>query len=78
MIWNNEYISVNSLKASWINWMEVNLIWTKLNVKWINLVVLNKHWLLFDCWLILYNSLSVNESELAKLEAMKLKVNKFE
>ena len=40
--------------------------------------MLNINWLLYGCQLIVYNSLSVNESELVKLEAkvieFKLKV----
>ena len=71
-------ISVNSLKANEVeklnklNGSQFNLkVLNQIECKIYNLVVLNIHWLLFDCYLIVYkNSLSINEIELANWKAM--------
>jgi hypothetical protein len=83
---NNWYekmnISVNSLKSnvigSWINWNgnQFNVKPNWMNISKGNLVVINIHWLLYDCWLIVYNSLSVNEIESYEIE-FKLEENKL-
>ena len=52
---------------------EINQIECKIN----NLVMLGMIWLLYDCQLIVYNSLSVNEIESYKSLNSNWKLNKF-